>query len=180
MNNTSELAERIRSAGFACTSCGACCQCSGGDDWVVHLTPPEIRSIMALTGLGWDEVAVPYPETLEGGPGTRYTLGWSLKMTNGRCRFLVNGRCAVYDARPWICRTYPFMLDAERLVISECGGTGSPLPESAALQIARDLIARQSAEEEEGRRIRKILQEEPIPKGRFCVIDSEGVKVCNG
>lgn len=170
------LAKKIQSIGFSCTLCGSCCRCSEIDTGLVMVSADEVRALMSLTGLSWDEVAFPYPELIDDGRGGRYTLGWCVRYDRGACRFLVKGRCAVYKARPWICRTYPFMLDSDRLLVSECGGLGQVITGSDALRIAQDLIARKKAEDEEAERMQRVLRENPLPAGSSVVIDSEGVK----
>lgn len=36
------------------------------------------------------------------------TVQWILKLDQGRCKFLNEGKCGVYSARPTQCRTYPY------------------------------------------------------------------------
>jgi len=174
------LAARIRKIGFSCTSCGSCCRGDETDPGHVMVSCDEVRAIMAATGLSWDGAAQPYPEVLGDRAGGRYTLGWCVRQEGGTCRFLRQGRCGVYAARPWICRTYPFMLDGDDLVVSACEGLGRPVSCEAALQIAHDLVLRRTAEEGEAARVRRVLATTPRPAGSFIVIDSEGMKVVDG
>lgn len=180
MISPDDLAEQIRSTGFSCTGCGNCCRCSDADPGHVMVTCDEIRAIMALTGLSWGAVAAPYPESIPAGNGSRYTLGWCLQRDGDACRFLADGRCSIYASRPWICRTYPFMLDHDRLAVSECNGVGLQIAPGVARQTARDLILRQKAEIEDELQIRHILRKNLIPGGSFVVVDSEGMKVIDG
>jgi len=172
------LARKIRSTGFACTGCGSCCQRTEEDSGLVMVSCAEIRTIMAATGLSWEDVAVPYPELACDGKGGLFALGWCLRQEGDFCRFLSGKRCTIYANRPWICRTYPFMLDGERLVVSACEGLGRPLEEEAAHTIADDLRSRQTAEESEALLIRKVIATNPVPAG--AIVDSEGVKVIHG
>jgi Fe-S-cluster containining protein len=124
-----------------------------------------------------DNVVEPYPEIINNPGGSRYTLGWSLRREDGNCRFLVKGLCSIYANRPWICRTYPFMLDGDNLVVSECESLGWVISEQEANLIARTLLECRCAEEEEERRVQKVLQKSKIPPCAFVVIDSEGMRV---
>lgn len=131
---------------------------------------------MARTGRTWRDVAEPYPVFLGGPGGCIYTFEWVLKRDHGHCVFLEGAHCSIYAARPWICRTYPFMLEGDELRISECSGLGGETGATDAVVIAGDLIRRQSEEQMEEARIadhRGALHTYP---GRRVVIDSEGVK----
>ena len=180
MNSPDALAGQVRSVGFACTGCSTCCQRSGTDSGLVMVTCGEIRAIMDATGLPWEEIAMPYPETVDTGNGGRFALGWCLRHEGEACRFLSDGRCTIYGSRPWICRTFPFMLDGETLVVSECEGTRRPVSKKEARAIASDLISRRSAEEEEALLVRDVLAKNPVPGNSRIVVDSEGVKVIHG
>lgn len=142
------------------------------------VSPREVREIMAITGLSFDEVAEPYPDTIREGK-REYTLGWAIRREGGRCIFLRDDVCQVYEKRPWICRTYPFMLDHDTLIISSCQGTGTD-EHPAADQIDKvisDLLERRKAEEEEEECIAAILPTISVPPGKKVVIDSEGMRI---
>jgi uncharacterized protein len=53
-----------------------------------------------------------------------------LKYKNKDCPFLKNNRCAVYEARPWQCRTWPFWPENmnsvvwQREIATYCPGVG--------------------------------------------------------
>ena len=36
---------------------------------------------------------------------------WQLKNIDGKCYFLSNGKCSIYEYRPMGCRTYPLVFD---------------------------------------------------------------------
>lgn len=144
------------------------------------VSPAEIRAVMAATGMAWAEVAEPYPDFIDAGNGTEYTLAWCLKRTADACIFLRDGRCSIYAHRPWICRTYPFMLVDDDLAVSECPGVGAPLSPRDARDVAADLCRRQAAETMEEAGIRAVFREAAVPAGKRAVIDSEGVKVLDG
>lgn len=42
---------------------------------------------------------------------TRTDNGWQIKNNNGRCFFLSDNRCGIYDQRPEGCRIYPLVFD---------------------------------------------------------------------
>jgi len=69
------------------------------------------------------------------------------------------------------------MLDGDNLVVSEYEGLGQAISEQEANMIARTLLEHRHAEEEEERRVRKVLQKSKIPLCAFVVIDSEGIRV---
>jgi Fe-S-cluster containining protein len=140
----------------------------------------EIRAIIEATGLSWEAIAEPYPEVIKDTCGRRYTLGWCLVRNHEGCRFHALGKCMIYTSRPWICRTYPFMLDGDELVIFECKSIGQSISSGESWQIAQDLLSRKKAEDEEAERVRKILLHNPLPAGSFIVVDSEGMKVIDG
>ncbi len=137
--------------------------------------PDEIERVAAALSRSKDEVAEPYPEEVV----IRYArcrLGWALRRDEaGACRIHDGTRCLAYDDRPWLCRTYPFMLDAGCLIVSECPGLGAPLSYEEALLLARDLVARQAAEEEEARAVRTVLASAALPAGGIVVVDAGGV-----
>lgn len=180
MPGVDELAAAVARAGFSCTGCSECCRQVADDSNLVVAGPPEIREIMAATGMAWEEIAEPYPDCIEDGEGKCYTFAWCIRRSNDACIFLEGGRCTIYAHRPWICRTYPFMLEGEELLISECPGVGSPLSPGEARTIACLLIRRQAAEHREEERIRAHFVRDALPVGRRVVIDSEGVKVLDG
>lgn len=180
MLGVDDVANRVGSFGFHCRECGACCRRVAEDSNLVLVNPAEVRAIMAATGMAWDEVAEPYPDFIDTGNGGEYTLAWCIRRTADACIFLQDGRCSVYAHRPWICRTYPFMLVDNDLLVSECPGLGTPLSPGDAHDVATDLCRRQAAEAAEEAGIRATYRRTTLPPGKRAVIDSEGVKVLNG
>ena len=176
-NGRSGIVSAVRQAGFSCRRCGACCVGDSLDPAVVLVSPAEVRRIVETTGLSRDAIVGPYPETIESGTGGTFTVAWRLLHRNGRCIFLCDQGCRIYEVRPWICRTFPFALDRERLTVSSCPGTGCAIGPAAASEIARDLVSRQEAEAAEEEGVRRNLAASHIPPGVFAVIDSEGVWV---
>ncbi len=170
------LTDKIQEIGFRCRRCGECCSQVSPDSDLVIVSPPEIRRIMDATGLGWDEVAEPYPEFIEKDDGTLYTFEWCIKRKDGRCAFLEGRRCTMYPVRPWICRTYPFMENGEDLLVFPCAGTGETMTREEAEVLSGELVKRRQAEAEEEEKVREIMKNTSIPHGKV-VIDGEGMKV---
>lgn len=106
--------------GFACTRCGRCC--SGKKDGYVWVTLPEIVRLAERLGLGLDAFGRAYLRRV----GARYAL--LEHHTTGDCIFLREAQCAVYEARPVQCRTFPFWPthlaspEAWRQAATECEG----------------------------------------------------------
>jgi len=85
---------------FSCTECGSCCTGEPGYVWV---TAAEIETLAAALKI---DVAV-VEDSFVRRVGKRKSL---LEQENGDCVFFdaQTRRCAVYDARPDQCRTWPF------------------------------------------------------------------------
>lgn len=171
------LAALLQTLGFSCTRCGECCRGESVDDHLVLVTPREVRGIIRTFGDSWEEIAEPFPFFTSHGEAGFHTFEWCLKREGGRCKFLgKEGGCGIYPARPWICRTYPFVLDECGLVVYPCPGLGKGMTAAEAEAIAADLRARERFDREEEDRVREVLAANPLPPGRV-VIDGEGVKV---
>ncbi len=175
-----DISDQIASIGFRCRGCSACCRHVAEDSNLVIVSPVEVRAIMAATGMTWDEIVEPYPDFLDSENGGVYTFAWCVRRTADACIFLQDGRCSIYAHRPWICRTYPFMLLDDDLLVSECPGLGTPFTPDVAHEVATELCRRQAAEAVEEARVRAVYQRVRIPPGERVVIDSEGMKVLHG
>ena len=177
MENAQRLADEIRSTGFSCLMCGACCSRGEDDGNLVLVSAPEIRAIMELTGWAWDKIAEPYPDWMPSHDGGEFTLAWCLRRTEKACIFLdKNNRCTIYPARPHICRTYPFALEEGRLAVYDCPGLGqNPLCSEAEI-IAEECIRRDTAEAVDAERTREIFMTMELGQNECAVVDSEGVK----
>ncbi|HOP09191.1 MAG TPA: YkgJ family cysteine cluster protein, partial [Candidatus Methanofastidiosa archaeon] len=90
-------------------------------------------------------IAEPYPEFLEEDDAF-FTFGWILKRSKESCIFLRDGKCSIYENRPDLCRTYPFMIAEDELIVSECIGIGSEIPPRKAERLALALLRRREKE----------------------------------
>lgn len=176
-------AERIADQlpSFSCAKCARCCRGAFGDN-TVTVFPGEVRGIMAATGIGWLDVAEPEEAGDEDRYGNRHAFEWALrKRPDGDCIFLEDGRCAIYDVRPFICRTYPFYLEDGRIGHGECDGLGGEerTEGPASKAMARDLIDRSVRELEESIALLERLDME-AGRGHTGLIvahDSEGARL---
>jgi len=166
-----ELENQIRKAEFTCKLCGECCS---GKNNEVMVSPDEIDLLCEATGLTPDQITEPYPEWIHDG-GATFTFGRVLRRgEDGNCMFLENNRCTVYPHRPHICRTYPFMLDGKELLVFECCGCKNGEPTSDTEEIAKDLLARQSAEDKEFLLTKEQYQKHSMVLGSTIIFDSRG------
>jgi Fe-S-cluster containining protein len=106
---------------FECQGEGKCCVTRGRYGHV-YLSFNDRRRLAAYFGISTAEFTAQYTEKED---------GWCLlKYTEKDCPFMKASRCAVYDARPWQCRTWPFWPENmhksvwEREVASYCPGVG--------------------------------------------------------
>jgi Fe-S-cluster containining protein len=176
MEKLQTIARQVQAIGFRCIRCGTCCSPVEEDSNLVMVTPGEIRGIMELSGLSWEEVAEPYPEIINDGRGHRYTIGWCILRKSGHCAFFKDGACKVYEKRPWICRTYPFVIESNGIRSYPCPGIGEEISEEDALIIGKDLIVRREAELDDEVRIRAVMSDRNIPRPDYFVVDCEGTK----
>jgi len=104
--STKELAAQIEKIGFQCQECKECCR---GIDNSVIVFPFEIRRILEATGQKWLEAVEPPQEGEWDSKGCFHTLEWRLKKKEGSCQFCRDDGCGIYQARPLLCSTYPFI-----------------------------------------------------------------------
>lgn len=139
------------------------------------VTPDEVDALCTASGLSFSEIAEPYPDWMEYLDGTKITFGWVLRRgADGNCMFLKENRCTVYASRPHICRTYPFMLDCDELIISECPAVGCSKCLDAE-ETADALLRRRDVEDAEFTQSEKQYQKHSIASGSTVIIDSRGV-----
>lgn len=175
--DTHSLTESLRKAKFRCEECGLCC--SGCDNEVI-VSPDEVDALSKASGLSFEEIAEPYPEWFEE-KGERFTLAWVLRRgMGGNCIFLENNRCRYYASRPHLCRTYPFMLNNDELIISECPALGMhEMSDAEAEELADALVKRQEADDCEVAATKREYQKHSIVSGETVIIDSRGVHIWN-
>lgn len=82
---------------FKCEVCGACCRVDG----YVYLKKGELEAMAAYNSKTTKEFKNLFTEF-------RLFKGRVIKQDPEGCVLLVDGRCAVYDARPAQCREFPF------------------------------------------------------------------------
>jgi hypothetical protein len=172
------IAREIMRIGFRCRRCGDCCR---GEENSVAVFPFEIRAIADETGEGWLEVAGPPEEGEWDCEGNFHTLEWRLRKTGRNCRYFSNKGCEIYEARPLLCKTYPFYLERGRLLWSECRGLGGEIGTEDSLILAELLKRRQIVEIREAIKLVQSYDDfergEPSPYGRCIVHDSTGEHV---
>ncbi len=185
---------------------------SGGrEPHTATVFPDEVRELRSAAeatfgeAYDWRDVARPMPFGLTGeaeggndGDGvTGETFEWALGTDDcGDCTFYEEsdgqGACTVHDARPLICRTYPFSValggtsqpmgeavDAEGLVRAhECEGLGRDISRVEAEELAAALKRRAIRELEEAIAVRDTY--EPAGVDGVVVHDSEGRKRPDG
>jgi hypothetical protein len=93
--------KRFYAAGlrFQCQGEGKCCV-SRGKYGYVYLSFNDRRRLAAHFKLTTSEFTARYTEKEDG--------LYQLKYKDRDCPFLQENLCAVYEARPWQCRTWPF------------------------------------------------------------------------
>lgn len=158
------ISEKVREIGFRCLNCAECCTEIEPGSNLVMVSPEEIRRIMAVTGMPWEEIAEPYPDTITQQDAC-FSFDWAIRREEEHCRFLSGNRCTIYQDRPWICRTYPFMLVNHEISSSGCRGIGEEITKPEARSLASDLIRRENAEEQEEERILNVFRNTKIPAG---------------
>lgn len=177
MDQKTDLVVRLRRIGFRCIRCGSCCREISPGSNIVMISPEEIQRISLVSGRIPAGIADPFPDTIKYSDGLCVTFEWCLKRSEGTCVFADGVRCTVYQNRPWICSTFPFMLNGKELTVSDCPGIGHAMDEATSLQLAGDLIRRALKETEETEKIQRLLENEKIPEGDLVVIDGEGFSI---
>lgn len=105
---------------FECQGCGKCCT---GSDGYVFITADEGAAMAAHLGMGKEE----FFSSMTRNIFDRRAL---VDAPNGDCVFLGEKGCAVYPARPYQCRSWPFWFknlrsgEAWEKTGMECPGVG--------------------------------------------------------
>ncbi|WP_096393731.1 YkgJ family cysteine cluster protein [Halorubrum trapanicum] len=189
--------------------------CHDGDDadrepHTATVFPDEVRRVADAAeeefgeAYDWRDVARPMPFGLdadgEGGPSGE-TFEWALATDGcGDCTFYEEsdgqGACTVHDARPLICRTYPFSValegtsqpmgeavdEAGVVRAHECEGLGRDISRDDAEELAGALKERAVRELEEAIGVRDGYDPGARERaaGDVVVFDSEGPKEADG
>lgn len=107
---------------FECQGSGQCCVSHGGYGYVYLTKEDRVRMAQAL-GIPTGQFTRQYCKKEDG----IYHL---IDGEQGRCQFLEDKRCGIYDGRPTQCRTWPFWPEVmsakiwETDVASFCPGIG--------------------------------------------------------
>lgn len=116
---------------FGCIGSGRCCVSRGAYGYV-YLTLEDRRRLARSLGIPTRQFTREYCERTNG--------LFHLRETGPDCRFLVENRCSVYDARPTQCRTWPFWPEnmsakAWTAIATFCPGVGrGPLVSGDAIE----------------------------------------------
>jgi Fe-S-cluster containining protein len=92
-----------RNVRFLCNKCAICCGDTEERDRSILLLRIEAKRTAQKTQKATGEFA----EKIEGSEPYVYRMK---KTRDGKCVFLKDSRCSIYDIRPLICRFYPFQL----------------------------------------------------------------------
>ena len=87
---------------FECQRCSGCCRFDSGYVFLSHQDLDRLASNLSLTP---DEFLEKYCVKVDMGGYFRISL---IEKPNYDCIFWRDGGCAVYEARPLQCRSYPF------------------------------------------------------------------------
>ncbi len=111
---------------FACSKCGLCCGDTAQKKRHILLLETDVQQIAAHSRQPVNLFAA----KTDGKEPYIYEMHKSTE--TGKCIFLQNNQCTVYEARPLICRFYPFELTTAEngepcfRVTFECPGVASP------------------------------------------------------
>ena len=189
--------------------------CHDGDDadrepHTATVFPDEVRRVADAAeetfgeSYDWRDVARPMPFGLDSdgdGEPSGETFEWALATDGcGDCTFYEEsdgqGACTVHDARPLICRTYPFSVAVEGtsqpmgeavdeagvVRAHECEGLGRDISREDAEELAAALKERAVRELEEAIGVRDNYDPNARERadGDVVVFDSEGPKEADG
>nr|MDO8097880.1 YkgJ family cysteine cluster protein [Candidatus Njordarchaeota archaeon] len=104
---------------FTCQTCGECCK-----KYAIPVTSSDIHHIIKFTGLhptGFLTLMEPDDsviQTYRDFPKIRLKDGDNFVLTlsqqDKECIFLRNNKCRIYEARPLVCRPFPFEYSIEK------------------------------------------------------------------
>lgn len=104
ISNNSMRFKFPRNVRFECSRCALCCRGTENKSRTIFLLRREAEKISGKTHKGIDEFA----ERKEGVEPYVYVMR---KTFDGKCVFLKDNLCTIYEMRPLICKFYPFKLD---------------------------------------------------------------------
>ena len=99
---------------WVCTRCGRCCKDVEGWDRRVLLLTNDVKLLEAAGEIGFHE------------PEEEGKFVAIMRKREGRCVFLDEEGCRVYEARPLLCRMYPFYVERRGDVYVIGVDTGCP------------------------------------------------------
>ena len=106
----------------------------------ISIFPSDIRRIIKMTGLKWDEVAEPDIYSCFSDSYEVMVIGWILKRSDEeKCVFYRNGLCTIYSCRPLICRCYPFFMGESGIEIMYCNSLKEITQHENAVEIGKYL-----------------------------------------
>lgn len=121
---------------FGCTQCGKCCTGAPGLVWVDDNEIQEMAEFLQITVQDFKRLYLRQRDN-------RYLLV-ELKSRNHSCVFFKDQKCAVYQARPKQCRTYPFWKEnlaseaSWKLAAEACEGINDEAPLIPYTEIAKN------------------------------------------
>jgi Fe-S-cluster containining protein len=87
---------------FACNCCGLCCGNTPQKERHILLLASEAKKIAEKMHWLIEDFTI---EIIDSKPYV-----FEMKKINGKCFFLKDNKCDIYESRPLICRFYPFEL----------------------------------------------------------------------
>jgi Fe-S-cluster containining protein len=92
---------------FSCNKCGICCGDTEQKTRHVLILEAEAKAIAAQTGQDISDFSFQISDKLP----FRFEMK---KTSEGKCVFLKENQCTIYEVRPLICRFYPFELKFDK------------------------------------------------------------------
>lgn len=128
---------------FECSCCGICCGDTLSKTRHILLTNIDANRVAAFSKRKIEEFS---SNTVGKGP---YLFEMKKNPETGKCIFLIESKCTIYQHRPLICRFYPFELSSDETGTAvftstdECPGLGYEKCEAAkklGVSYFRDLL----------------------------------------
>jgi hypothetical protein len=92
---------------FDCNRCGLCCGDTKQKTRRILLLETEAKKISSQTSLSIPDFSMEIKD--------RFPYAYEIKKTSeGKCVFLKDNRCSIYQLRPLICAFYPFELKFDK------------------------------------------------------------------